>query len=100
MDISLIIFLIGVALIALFLISTRNNPISGVILVPPFLMVVFGGLIQLTSLTEELIDNFVAKETQEILAGYFWIVMGGWALYLFLESPIKKIIIKLKSNFK
>lgn len=35
MDISLIIFLIGAVCILLFVIATRNNPISGVVIVIP-----------------------------------------------------------------
>ena len=98
MDLSLIIFLIGAIWIALFLISTRNNPMSGVVLVPPFLMVVFGGSIQLSTLTEGLIDSFISQELKEMLAGYFLIIMGLWAIYLMLEPTVKKIIIKFKKD--
>ena len=98
MDFSLIIFLIGVIWIAAFLISTRNSPISGVILVPSFIMVVVGGLIQLSALAENLTDEFITKETQELLAGYFLIIMGLWAIYLMLEPTVKKIIVKFKKN--
>ena len=71
---------------------------SGVILVPPFLMVVFGGVIQLSTLTEGLVDKFIPEETKETLAGYFLIIMGVWAIYLLLESTVKKIIINFKKD--
>ena len=98
MDFSLIIFLIGVVWITIFVIGTRNNPMSGVILVPPFLMVVFGGLSQFFTLTEDLADKFIPEETKETLAGYFLIIMGVWAIYLALESTVKKIIINFKKD--
>ena len=98
MDFSLIIFLIGVGWITLFVIGTRKTPMSGVILVPPFLMVVFGGVIQLSTLTEGLVDKFIPEETKETLAGYFLIIMGVWAIYLLLKSTVKKIIINFKKD--
>ena len=98
MDFSLIVFLIGVVWITLFVIGTRNSPMSGVVLVPPFLMVVFGGVIQLSAVVEDLVDKFIPEETKEMLAGYFLIIMGVWAIYLVLASTVKKIIVNVKKG--
>lgn len=98
MDFSSIMLLTGVAWIALFVLGARDNPMSGVILVPPFLMVVFGGMVQLSAVVDGLVDKFMPEETKEMLAGYFLIIMGLWAIYLLLASTVKKIMVGLKKD--